>query len=164
MLGSGYNFVLLEISNSVIFWLNFVMRFRICTYFLYLLVITYDALSASFGRRRMMSRCQIDVTMLKEDAKNFLNLCFSSFFALANIDDDLATVADDWLVVHSSESFLWLVGKTLLNWSDCQDFCLSFWNLPFFFSPGKRLPLLGLSVTGFIYWNFAKYTIFFDGR
>ena len=47
------------------------MRFRICTYFLYLLVITYDALSASFGRRRMMSRCQIDVTMLKKMRRNF---------------------------------------------------------------------------------------------
>ena len=42
--------------------------------------------------------------------RNSLNLCFSSFFALVDIEDDSATVVDDCLVVHASEFFLWLAG------------------------------------------------------
>ena len=102
-----------------------------------------------------MSRCQIDVTMLKEDAKNFLNLCFSSFFALANIDDDLATVADDWLVVHSSESFLWLVGKTLLNWSNCRDFCYVFGIYLFSFS-WETIAVVGIVGDGIYILEFCQ--------
>ena len=100
-------------------------RFRICAYFLYLLVTTCDVLSTSILRRRMMSRRRIDVAVIKRNF-SLRNLWICFFFFLCACQCRWWFGNCRWRLVgcpHVGIQFLWLVGKTSPNRSNFGDFC-----------------------------------------